>query len=514
MNYDIFKNKRVCLFIPHQDDEINIAYGLLYTIKDIAKDIKVVYSTNGNYVVNEKYRLKEGIKSLEKIGIKKSNIIFMGYSDQIPEGKTHIYHEKELWIDSFNNSSTKTPYDNDYHYLKTGKHAQFNRKNFEFDIKSIIEETYPEVIITVDFDSHPDHRALSLSIERVLGEILKKNNKYQPILLKSFAYPTSYKGYDDFGYNNKNTRFLLEENSYSKMQNPYYKWSDRIMFKNHKKGTSYLFLKNIYFYGLLEHKSQYILNRINQIINNDLVFFERNTKNLLLNAKQIKTSSGNPNYLNDFMLFDSSNILGGVTRKIELDEGFTILEKNDKEKRIDIVFNTKVNINIIKIYIKPETSKNIKKISILVNGVSKEYEVKYDNNIYTLKDLNIVEAKELSILINCNENIHIGELELLHQEERINYALLEINGDVHNDYYSSIPPKVGIISNVDYSNLRIKKENNKVQLYKDSQLIDTIILHKENKLKLMIIKKINDILLLLGRVYQKIIKIVRKLAAK
>ena len=54
MNCDLFKNKKVLLFVPHQDDEINIAYGLLYKIRNIAKNIKVVYSTNGNYVVKKK----------------------------------------------------------------------------------------------------------------------------------------------------------------------------------------------------------------------------------------------------------------------------------------------------------------------------------------------------------------------------------------------------------------------------------------------------------------------------
>ena len=115
MNYDLFKNKKVLLFVPHQDDEINIAYGLLYKIRNIAESIKVVYSTNGNYVVNEKYRLKEGVESLKNIGITKENIIFMGYSDQIPESTSHLYHEKKYWIDNKNNFLTKAIYNDDYH---------------------------------------------------------------------------------------------------------------------------------------------------------------------------------------------------------------------------------------------------------------------------------------------------------------------------------------------------------------------------------------------------------------
>ena len=54
-----YSNKKVLIFCPHQDDEINIAGGLIPVLKEKSCDVKVVYSTNGDYFVDKKYRFKE-----------------------------------------------------------------------------------------------------------------------------------------------------------------------------------------------------------------------------------------------------------------------------------------------------------------------------------------------------------------------------------------------------------------------------------------------------------------------
>lgn len=508
MNYDLFKNKKVLLFVPHQDDEINIAYGLLYKIRNIAESIKVVYSTNGNYVVNEKYRLKEGVESLKNIGITKENIIFMGYSDQIPESTSHLYHEKKCWIDNKNNFLTKAIYNDDYHYLKYNEHAIFNKHNFLDDIKSIILDEMPDIIICIDFDSHPDHRALSLSFEKALGIILKENNKYHPKVLKAFAYPTSYKGYDDYNYNNPSTKFLREENGLKTLQNPYYDWDKRIIFKSPSKATNYLYLNNIYFYGLLKHKSQYILNRINQVINNDLVFFERETNNLLNKAK-ISVSSGNPDYLNDFMLFDTDNITGGINREVVLNEGYTLIDKNDKNKKVTIEFLDEVNINVIKIYVKNA----IKKIVLKTLDETLNARIKYENNIYIASNLNLEKIKKLEIIFDDKKDIEISEIEVLENIDCIKYAYLGIDGNVYNDYYTNGIPKINLITNVD-EDFIINMNKKSVELIYDNKIIDIIHLHKKIKFILNVKMIINKITLLIGRIYQKMVKEIRKIGGK
>lgn len=508
MNYDLFKNKKVLLFVPHQDDEINIAYGLLYKIRNIAESIKVVYSTNGNYVVNEKYRLKEGVESLKNIGITKENIIFMGYSDQIPESTSHLYHEKKCWIDNKNNFLTKAIYNDDYHYLKYNEHAIFNKHNFLDDIKSIILDEMPDIIICIDFDSHPDHRALSLSFEKALGIILKENNKYHPKVLKAFAYPTSYKGYDDYNYNNPSTKFLREENGLKTLQNPYYDWDKRIIFKSPSKATNYLYLNNIYFYGLLKHKSQYILNRINQVVNNDLVFFERETNNLLNKAK-ISVSSGNPDYLNDFMLFDTDNITGGINREVALNEGYTLIDKNDKNKKVTIEFLDEVNINVIKIYVKNA----IKKIVLKTLDETLNARIKYENNIYIASNLNLEKIKKIEIIFDDKKDIEISEIEVLENIDCIKYAYLGIDGNVYNDYYTNGIPKINLITNVD-EDFIINMNKKSVELIYDNKIIDIIHLHKKIKFILNVKMIINKITLLIGRIYQKMVKEIRKIGGK
>lgn len=508
MNYDLFKNKKVLLFVPHQDDEINIAYGLLYKIRNIAESIKVVYSTNGNYVVNEKYRLKEGVESLKNIGITKENIIFMGYSDQIPESTSHLYHEKKCWIDNKNNFLTKAIYNDDYHYLKYNEHAIFNKHNFLDDIKSIILDEMPDIIICIDFDSHPDHRALSLSFEKALGIILKENNKYHPKVLKAFAYPTSYKGYDDYNYNNPSTKFLIEENGLKTLQNPYYDWDKRIIFKSPSRATNYLYLNNIYFYGLLKHKSQYILNKINQVINNDLVFFERETNNLLNKAK-ISVSSGNPDYLNDFMLFDTDNITGGINREVVLNEGYTLIDKNDKNKKVTIEFLDEVNINVIKIYVKNA----IKKIVLKTFDETLNARIKYENSIYIASNLNLEKIKKLEIIFDDKKDIEISEIEVLENIDCIKYAYLGIDGNVYNDYYTNGIPKINLITNVD-EDFIINMNKKSVELIYDNKIIDIIHLHKKIKFILNVKMIINKITLLIGRIYQKMVKEIRKIGGK
>lgn len=508
MNYDLFKNKKVLLFVPHQDDEINIAYGLLYKIRNIAESIKVVYSTNGNYVVNEKYRLKEGVESLKNVGITKENIIFMGYSDQIPESTSHLYHEKKCWIDNKNNFLTKAIYNDDYHYLKYNEHAIFNKHNFLDDIKSIILDEMPDIIICIDFDSHPDHRALSLSFEKALGIILKENNKYHPKVLKAFAYPTSYKGYDDYNYNNPSTKFLREENGLKTLQNPYYDWDKRIIFKSPSKATNYLYLNNIYFYGLLKHKSQYILNRINQVVNNDLVFFERETNNLLNKAK-ISVSSGNPDYLNDFMLFDTNNITGGINREVALNEGYTLIDKNDKNKKVTIEFLDEVNINVIKIYVKNA----IKKIVLKTLDETLNARIKYENNIYIASNLNLEKIKKIEIIFDDKKDIEISEIEVLENIDCIKYAYLGIDGNVYNDYYTNGIPKINLITNVD-EDFIINMNKKSVELIYDNKIIDIIHLHKKIKFILNVKMIINKITLLIGRIYQKMVKEIRKIGGK
>ena len=490
-NYESFSKKKTLIFLPHQDDELNTIYGMIDNIKKVGGIVKIVYSTNGDYSVDAKYRIKEAINSLKIVNIKRDDIIFLGYSDQAPENKNHLYNEDKKWVSHNKTSETYLPYGKEYHFNKNGKHAVFNKENFISDLLDVLIDENPDIVIGIDYDNHPDHRALSLGLERAIGKYLKiSNNKI--VVLKAFAYNNSYHGKAD--YNIPNPMTIID-----RIENPYYDWNKRIRLYQSRRATTSLLINNIYFKGLLQHHSQYIFNRIKSIVNSDLVFFIRNTGNLLNNS-DISVSSGDYKYLCDFMLYDTSDI----TNKDKLyDKGYTIIDNKDKLKRIDIKFKKKVNINIINIY----TSLNSSIIDkIIIND--KEYSFKQINKVYSIHDLNIKNTDKLSIVLKSkdNKNIEIGELEVLEEEDVFYYAKISYNDSFIYNYKKSW--NVSYSTNLNSNNFKLVNEKNMIKLLYNDKVIDQI------KIKIFTIKKLNDIIdnacIFFGRVVQKIVKTKRK----
>ena len=91
--------KKAIIFAPHQDDEINIAGGILSSLLANNIEVKVVYSTNGDYCTKASTRISECKKALKVFGISEENIYFMGYSDQTREEDTHLYmtEKNSIW---------------------------------------------------------------------------------------------------------------------------------------------------------------------------------------------------------------------------------------------------------------------------------------------------------------------------------------------------------------------------------------------------------------------------------
>lgn len=52
-----YKNVKVLLFVPHQDDEINAAASLLFTLAHCGAQITLVYTTNGDWECPQPYVL-------------------------------------------------------------------------------------------------------------------------------------------------------------------------------------------------------------------------------------------------------------------------------------------------------------------------------------------------------------------------------------------------------------------------------------------------------------------------
>ena len=126
MDIKDFINKKILIFCPHQDDEINIAGGLLLNLKKVKCEVKVIYSTNGDWNINANIRIKEARKSLKVLGVKKENIIFLGYPDCYQESENHIYMTDKIYYSKRGDSKTYLPNEKEYHYKRYKEHTTLN----------------------------------------------------------------------------------------------------------------------------------------------------------------------------------------------------------------------------------------------------------------------------------------------------------------------------------------------------------------------------------------------------
>lgn len=539
---DFISNKKVMIFAPHQDDEINIAGGLIPLLIHNDNSVCIVYSTNGDYCTKAKTRIIECKKALSKLEIGDENIYFMGYSDQTREKNTHLYMTDEnlVWESRKNCIETYHPFnDKEVAMIFDGKHHTFNRENFIYDIKSIIENEKPDIIFCIDFDSHPDHRALSLGVECALGTIINYDKQYRPIVYKAFAYPTFYYGYRDLNnINIKSTMFKTEPFSFSKMENPYYEWEKRIRFPLEKESYNKLLLRNRVYKALRCHKSQCIIGKAKSTINGDQIFWQRRTDNLL-NIAEVKATSGNVEKLYDFMLFDSNYIMNGNSKVPVIENNAWIPNIDDVNPTIFISFGKDKVLSQINFYHTVNKESFISKIMIECDdGYKKEYHLDNDKMVSCINLQGIKTSKlTIKIIERTGEKAGFSEIEIFSFEKTTKKLIkLEIDHDFAYDYvydnqdfrvysydgyYSDYLKKdeYEILSDsVEIRNNKfvLKKKKNiiRVQLKKNPKVFDEVVLIRNNFLSRFIneiVNVLNDICVFGEYAKQKIIRKIKRL---
>lgn len=293
---------KVLVLAPHQDDELNIIGGALETILPDC-DIHVLYSTNG-----EPARVQEAKDALAVFGVDESHVAFLGY-DRVAwkSALQHMYNaprDKVVISEEFGRSAThNTTYTPCY---REGR--DFTQANFEDDLQDYLTQLRPDVVIVTDFDIHPDHRALGLSMERVLARLMKADPTYRPTVLKSFAYSCSWLQKPDFYTENlKGTQYTGKDGSMDEVN--CYRWDERLRIPVGKSSITRTLVGNLTARAFNEHVSQQKANtQTNEkICNGDKVFWWRPTCNLMWNA-HIAADSGDAAQLSDLLLYDSDNV--------------------------------------------------------------------------------------------------------------------------------------------------------------------------------------------------------------
>ena len=342
-----FKNKKVMVIVPHEDDDLLISGQVLPSMYKNGADVRVVFATNGDKRVSAYTRQSEACNALEKLGIPREKVIFLGY----PDG-TQLYVGKKAY--SFSSGLDHTYAGKgfkDYHFDRFGAHAKYTAENMVDDIESVILEYHPDYIFAIDFDTHTDHRGVSISFEKAMERILKKESGYTPKVLKCFGYSLAWKSKPDFyALNIKSTVMQdREKNNDPSYETdvPQYRWSSRVRLPADKKSLSHSILRCSEYKALSEHLSQYAYCYSERIINGDSVYWNRRTDSLTYNA-DISVSSGDASLLNDFRLIDVGNRTAGP--HVKLENCVSRFDKNDAQKTVTVKFDSPKTVSCVSLY--------------------------------------------------------------------------------------------------------------------------------------------------------------------
>lgn len=342
-----FKNKKVMFIVPHEDDDLLISGQVLPPMYKNGADVRVVFATNGDKRVSAYTRQSEACNALEKLGIPREKVIFLGY----PDG-TQLYVGKKAYSFSSGRDHTYAGKGvKDYHFDRFGTHAKYTAENMVDDIESVVLEYRPDYILAIDFDTHTDHRGVSISFEKAMERILKKESGYTPKVLKCFGYSLAWKSKPDFyALNIKSTVMQdREKNNDPSYETdvPQYRWNNRVRLPIDKKSLSHSILRCSEYKALSEHLSQYAYCYSERIINGDSVYWNRRTDSLTYNA-DISVSSGDASLLNDFRLIGVGNRTAGPNVKLE--NCVSRFDKNDAQKTVTVKFDSPKTVSCVSLY--------------------------------------------------------------------------------------------------------------------------------------------------------------------
>ena len=342
-----FKNKKVMVIVPHEDDDLLISGQVLPSMYKNGADVRVVFATNGDKRVSAYTRQSEACNALEKLGIPREKVIFLGYPDgtQLYVGKK-AFSFSSGWDHTYAGKGFK-----DYHFDRFGTHAKYIAENMVDDIESVVLEYRPDYILAIDFDTHTDHRGVSISFEKAMERILKKESGYTPKVLKCFSYSLTWKSKPDFyALNIKSTVMQdREKNNDPSYETdvPQYRWNNRVRLPIDKKSLSHSILRCSEYKALSEHLSQYAYCYSERIINGDSVYWNRRTDSLTYNA-DISVSSGDASLLNDFRLIGVGNRTAGP--HVKLENCVSRFDKNDAQKAVTVKFDSPKTVSCVSLY--------------------------------------------------------------------------------------------------------------------------------------------------------------------
>ena len=346
----LYADKNVLVLVPHQDDEIIVAGGVIEEYIKYGSKVNFAFVTNGDYATPGETRLQEALSVAVSMGIPEENVFFLGYGDRgaaslymAPNGElvpTHAGYEHTYGLES---------------HPAYNEGRAYQRENLLDDLRSLLLQLKADLIFCVEIEEHMDHAAVSMFLDEALAEILKTELDYKPTVLKSSCYATALYSADDFyTLNILATQDPSEGEHFAGL----YDWEDRIRLPIHGEGLSRSLFGCDSYEHLRLHKSQIIHENSEFIINGDRVFWLRDTHSLCYNAT-IETSSGYGKFLNDFKIADRYDLTADFKHLSD-----NVWAPDDSEKTASVTLAEPAYIDYICLYDNPDLQVNVLNVLI------------------------------------------------------------------------------------------------------------------------------------------------------
>ena len=439
---------RVLILAPHPDDEINVAGNMILNLAAAKAEIFVAYSTNGDFEFSADVRAKEAVDALKILGVPSERIIFLGYGDTFNgHGNPHIFSAAKPATSPAGHDETYAPQNFvDYAKKTFGRHSSYTRENFKRDLKSLLLELRANIIFCVDFDSHADHRALSILFEEVMGEILTERSDYRPEVYKKFAYATAFTAAPDFyDINLRATKKpkLGETDTYDfdLIDRANYVWENRVRFPVAESCRQTLLKDNPLAEAIFAHKSQRNEWNALRILNSDEIFFERRTDSQTF-AAQINATSGDANKVRDFKLIDTDDIDACPPK---FAKNLWQPSRDDNQRKIFFTWDEPIQVQRIVIYGNP-LDEEPAKISLRLELANSRAVI--DKAGIYLDNVKHFDAELLNrgrSLVIDTEKIFVTRAEISIVDAGKNFGLAEVEFFANIEPLHKIPPFIKLI---------------------------------------------------------------------
>lgn len=177
------KNERILVVAPHCDDETLGCAGVIHDVMKAGGQVRVVVATNGDafaeivrrlkrggpksFIELGKMRQKESQAAMRVLGVKDSDVIFLGYPDRGTSGMwLGNWTPDNLYTSRYTKCST-SPYPNSYRH-----DAPYCGRVLLADLESIILAYRPTMIYYPHpCDQHSDHWSVHCYVTQALYEL-------------------------------------------------------------------------------------------------------------------------------------------------------------------------------------------------------------------------------------------------------------------------------------------------------------------------------------------------------